>query len=265
MSEAHLPVAVPDKYRRRWSDRGHLRWLGWLLQFQGLDLARLRLEEQRGLCENIMRFCSAYPFGLSAQVGVLRSQQIEGLSLSVVRSEIKKIHKHLRQGFQSLIVGEKLMLADPKNILPPDFEDPSKWETLVPRLWQLPIKSINFSLWRSPEYKSSRGDKPRRFKSGAVEYVIRAGWPDIFWLAVADLLRIYGDRIRQCQRVSCGKIFIRTKRQDYCSAQCSQSARSKKYYVANRAKATKKRRDRYEQKLKVEHGQNVQVRHREAR
>lgn len=262
MSEAYLPVAVLDKYRGRWSERGHLRWLGWLLQFQSLDLARLTLKQQRGLCNNIITFCYSYPFALPDKAGIIRAERVERLSISAVRPKVKSIQKRLREGIQSLIVGEKTVLADPKGILPKEFKDSPDWDTVITRLWQLPIKTLSLNLWRLPEYKSSRGDKPRRFKSGAVEYFLQSGWPDIFWLAVADFLRIYGDRIRQCQKVDCRKTFIRTKRQDYCSAECSQSARSKKWYVTNQAKATRNRRVKYEEKMKMQCGPNIQIRRR---
>ena len=259
MNEAYLPVAVRDKYKGRWSDRSDLRWLGWLLQFQSLDLARLTPKQRRGLCDNIVTFCYSYPFGLPARAGVLRAERIERLSISAVLREVKSIQKRLREGFQSLIVGEETVLVDPKGILPAVFKDSHDWGTVITRLWHLPIQTLALNLWRAPEYKSARGDQPRRFKSGAVEYFLQSGWPDIFWLAVADILGIYGDRIRQCLRVDCRKIFIRNKRQDYCSMQCSQSERTKKYYVANRATARRRRRESYEKKMKMIYGPNIKI------
>ena len=261
MSEAYLPVAVPDKYRGRWTDSAHLRWLGWLLEFQRLDLSRLTGKQQRGLHDDIVKFCSAYPFGLQAKTGALRAERVEKLSVSAVRRDVQQIQKQLRQGVQSLIVGERVLLVDPKDILPAVFKESSEWDTHKTQLWCLPINTLALCLWRAPEYKSSRGDKPRRFKTGAVEYFLQADWPDIFWLAVADLLRTYGDRLRQCQKVECGKVFIRSKRQDYCSSNCSQSARSKKWYALNRPKAKRNRQARYEKHMKKHYGPNIKVTH----
>lgn len=261
MSEAYLPVAVPDKYRGGRTNSGHLTWLDWLLEFQRLDLSRLTVKQQRGLHDNIVKFCSSYPFGLPAKSGELRAERVEKLSISAVRREVKQIQKQLREGVQSLIVGERVVLTDPKGILPAVFMESSGVETLTTQVWCLPINTLALCLWRAPEYKSSRGAKPRRFKTGAVEYFLQAGWPDIFWLAVADLLRTYGDRIRQCQKVECGKVFIRSKRQDYCSPNCSLSTRFKKWYAINRPKARRNRQERYEKNMKKQYGPNIKITH----
>lgn len=262
MNDACLPIEIPNKLTGKWTASSQLGWLKWLLEFQRMELSRLTQSQQNGLCENIKNFCCSYPFGMPSQKGVPRSERMENLSKSVIKPKVKYIQKELRQGLRSLVVEKRVALIDPDNTFPQDFKESPTMIIRIPNEWEVPIRASTLSLWRAEEYKSARGDKARRFKSGAIEYYLRAGWPDMFWLAVADLLRIHGDSIRQCPKRDCGKVFIRMKRQDYCSPQCSQSARSKKHYAANREKRKKDRRAMYERQMKTKYGQGIRIKHR---
>jgi hypothetical protein len=231
-----------------------------------MELSELTQIQQNGLCKNIARFCCSYPFGIPPQNAVPRSQRMESLDTSVVQPKISHIQKELRLGLRSLVIGDKVELVDPDNAVPKDFKDSPDWNIFTNHWWVVPIEASTLTLWRTPEYKAARGAKARPFKSGAIEYYLYAGWPDVFWLAVADLLRVHGDRIRQCSKQECGKVFIRTKRQDYCSSECSQSVRSKKHYAENREKRKKDQRARYERKMRKKYdGQKIRIRHRVAK
>ena len=263
MKDACLPIEIPNQFTGKWTANSRLRWLKWLLEFQRMELSRLTQSQQDSLCKNVAKFCSSYPFGVPSQKGVPRSERMGSLGMSVVIPKVKSIQNALRRGLRILVIGETVKLVDPDNVIPQDFKDSPGWNIHTSNWWEVPIEASILSLWRAPEYKTSRGAKARRFKSGAIEYYLRAGWPDIFWLAVADLLRIHGDSIRQCQKQNCGKVFIRTKRQDYCSTQCSQIERSKKHYVAHREKRKKERRARYGEQMKKKYeGQKIRIRHR---
>lgn len=231
-----------------------------------MELSELTQIQQNGLCENIVKFCCSYPFGIPPQNAIPRSERMKSLDRSVVQLKVSYIHKELRKGLRSLVVGDKVELVDPDNVVPQDFKDSPDWDTFTNHWWVVPIEASTLTLWRAAEYKAARGAKARRFKSGAIEYYLYAGWPDIFWLAVADLLRIHGDRIRQCSKRECSKVFIRTKRQDYCSPECSQSVRSKKHYAENREKRKKDQRAWYESKMRKKYeGQKIRIKHRVAK
>src|SRR5262249_11177625 len=47
-------------------------------------------------------------------------------------------------------------------------------------------------------------------------YVV--GWPDIFWFAIANLLKTFASDFVRC--TECRKLFLKTKRQGYCSSGC---------------------------------------------
>src|SRR5437773_2663774 len=76
MSEAYLPVAVPSRSRKTWTSSDQLRWLRWLVEFYRLDLARLTTNQRYGLCENIVRFYSSYPFGLRIEGAIIERRSI---------------------------------------------------------------------------------------------------------------------------------------------------------------------------------------------
>lgn len=259
MSHPWITIAAQGKPRKKWTPSDHLVWIKWLLEFHSVDLSSLTKEQKRGLSENIVKFSFEYPFGVPIKI-----DNADRKSPSSVQYQLNTLQKQLRSGMDSLLVGEKpnLDLNDIGAFLPVDLKDSAKVEVLFPQLWVVPIKSAYLSLWRFPEYKLSRGGKPRPYRSGGVEFFLNTGWPDIFWVAVADLLRLCGDRVRQCQKKECGKLFVKTKQQDYCSLPCSQSTRSRKWYEKNQWKAKQERQHRYRKQMQSQFGDNVKIGYR---
>ena len=51
----------------------------------------------------------------------------------------------------------------------------------------------------------------------------------VFNLALAKLIETDGQRIRQCARAACGKLFVRRKRALYCGTHCSQIEQFARY------------------------------------
>ena len=256
MSRPWVRVAATSRPRKKWTPAEHLVWMKWLLEFQGVDLSSLTKEEKRGLSENMAEFCFAYPFD-----GPFEKDKEDRISASLAQRHLNTLQKQLRSGLNSLVVGEMHNLDVSDDSWPVEFKNSSKVDVLFPHLWIVPIRAAYLSLWRFPEYKLSRGGKPRHYRSGGVEFFLKTGWPDIFWVAVADLLRLCGDRLRQCQKQECGRFFVRTKQQDYCSLACSQSTRSKKWYMNNRSKAVRDRQERYKRQMRTRYGENVRVGH----
>ena len=70
--------------------------------------------------------------------------------------------------------------------------------------------------------------------------------PDRFWWNVLALLQRHGSRIRRCQARTgsrrCGRLFVRTRRQTFCSPTCAQRERARRRYDLQRA-ATERRTD----------------------
>jgi hypothetical protein len=71
-------------------------------------------------------------------------------------------------------------------------------------------------------------------------------WPDWFWLALAAALEEFGERISRCEASDCARLFLRVRRQAYCSAECSQRVRSRRWYQAHATEARAQRRNTYD-------------------
>lgn len=82
-------------------------------------------------------------------------------------------------------------------------------------------------------------------------------WPIIadpistFYFGVGYLLETCGLSLRRCKE--CSKIFLKSRRQEYCSKQCSQRIRTKRWYEAHKEDAKEKRRQVYEKEVKKKH------------
>jgi hypothetical protein len=78
-----------------------------------------------------------------------------------------------------------------------------------------------------------------------------AAWPDTPWLTVMGLLAHFGERVRRCPACDEHRLFLKNKRQEYCSSQCSQRTRSAKWYDKHQEEARQLRRDAYDQHARV--------------
>lgn len=68
---------------------------------------------------------------------------------------------------------------------------------------------------------------------------------DSLWYSAQALLAEYGSRLSRCARSECRRLFVRTKRQNYCSPACSQRTRAAKYYAAHHDDISDQRRAKY--------------------
>ena len=125
---------------------------------------------------------------------------------------LRAVHRELRRGLDVLF----------------PVDDRPFWER---RTWHTPIRSVRPALTR----------QHRR-----VGQVLEAHWPDTVWLTILSLMDAFGSKIRRCPMCPAHALFVKTKRQAYCSRQCSQRARSARWYQAHRALALQRRRAVYE-------------------
>ena len=77
--------------------------------------------------------------------------------------------------------------------------------------------------------------------------VYGADWRHLRWLAIAALLEEFGAQIIRCEAPECTHLFLRNRRQQYCSRPCSQRVRSTKWYNEHRETAKERRRQVYKQ------------------
>lgn len=76
---------------------------------------------------------------------------------------------------------------------------------------EIPLGGIRRLEWLTPRYIAER---------------YRADLAAGFRMRLADLLKDYGRFIGVCAEPSCGRLFLRRKRQEYCSRGCSQRVRA---------------------------------------
>jgi hypothetical protein len=74
---------------------------------------------------------------------------------------------------------------------------------------------------------------------------------NLIWFGIAELLEEFGGLLALCAAPGCGRIFVRERRQQYCSASCSQKVRSATWYRKHWKKAMKARRSRYEREVQA--------------
>ncbi len=72
-----------------------------------------------------------------------------------------------------------------------------------------------------------------------------ATWPDTIWVTTLGLLEEFGSGIFRCAMCPERRLFVKSKRQVYCSRRCSQRKRSARWYQHHRVIARERRRQVY--------------------
>jgi hypothetical protein len=92
--------------------------------------------------------------------------------------------------------------------------------------------------WDLPEFPARRG--MQRLGKGRVVLVQTAEWPDTVWLAVAELLQRFGNRVRECPLKECRVLFLRNRKQQACSPR-----HRARFYMRNRRRKEKEEKDAF--------------------
>ena len=219
-----------------WSKADPERWMGWLLSFCKQDLRRLSRHDWTSLHQDIHELCrSSAPFDppqLWQQPLVVGHPQaysdfykrvMKGLR---TRADISKMQRSLQDGLAQLF---------PKQ-LPVEHDEKL-------RIWRVPASIAAVCLTRHSLLDKQRLKKKSNFSKKSVflpRLSFYAKWPDLFWLAVAQIIEECGPRLRQCEE--CKTLFLRVMRQIFCSEACSQKVRSRKWYKKHGEEVRTKRR-----------------------
>ena len=228
-------------------------WLKWLVELYGKDVSKLERSDIDRLASEVARFCRNYSGQSEFQTPV-----------AVVRKHLKKLHDQLDDMFKSLIPVPSKLWSNPRGMI-----------GVV--LWPLPSAQMSIDLHRIHRLNVPKPDEPKRntrnlswaelemlkgqakwekeamsFKDGAISRAYTAQWPYIFWLAISDILVESGHSLWRC--INCERLFIKRKRQAYCSPQCSQKVRSDRWYKRYKLKAQENRREGYKRKKRKETG-----------
>lgn len=135
------------------------------------------------------------------------------------------------------------------------------------------LREILHALWpRSGETAKQRIPLPAGIQcvhlsndGKEIRRIYGANWPDWFWVGIAALLEEFGSHIERCQAPDCGRLFLRIRRQSYCSAECSQRVRSRRWYEAHRDEARERRREAYEKEVRIRSYARAKVQRRKGR
>lgn len=228
-------------------------WLKWLVELYGKDVSKLGRSDIDRLAGEVERFCQNYSGQSEFQIPV-----------SLARKHLKKLHDQLDEMFKALIPVPSKAWSNPRGRI-----------GIV--TWPLPSRQMSIHLHRIYRLKVTRPDEPKpnmrklsaqeeemlkgqtkwekeamSFTDGAMSRVYSARWPHIFWLAVSEILVECGHRLWRC--INCERLFIKRKRQAYCSSRCSQKVRSERWYRGHMEEAREKQREARKQKQRKETG-----------
>lgn len=190
--------------------------IGHLLEFSTTDLARATDRDWRTAGD----FLGQLHAHAWHERGVMPPNRLEPPP-AVSRRRIRQFHKELNRGLTQLFPGDGSRAWERQS-----WEPPMKAH-------RLGLVSQHRHLWRT----------------------IVASWPDTTWVTTMSLLEEFGRRIYRCPSCPEGRLFVKSKRQLYCSPACSQRARSKRWYATHKRMARELRQDHYDRQVpKGRHG-----------
>ncbi len=125
---------------------------------------------------------------------------------------VQQVHRELQRALRALF----------------PVDDHRHWER---RVWRPPLRG---------QHRQLVMHYHRRVMS-----MTEAGWPDTVWMTLMSWFEEYGSRIRHCAVCAERRLFIKERRQQYCSKRCSQRARSARWYRRHHEEALERRHERY--------------------
>ncbi len=196
------------------------RWMSWLLDFSTEDLGALDPKEWTRLRDEIKSLVKASaPFDIQKLWQDHPLTPMPGFDTEMTKGlreteDVKRIQEELQNAFQQLI---------PTTFSDPDYSFQGKWRLPSTIRETRLLSRIGFNQGK----RVVRLNPYIRIKK--TDY---AAWPDLIWLAVVDLMTECGHLLRRCQE--CTRLFIKKKRQAYCSQRCSQRLRWREWYKKHR-------------------------------
>lgn len=111
--------------------------------------------------------------------------------------------------------------------------------------WEVPGKSLRIILTSIPD---GRGGY----------YIEDWRQPVSKWLIIAECLKIFGSRLRRCKE--CDTVYLKIKKQKYCSSKCSQRVMARNFYKRHKEEIKAERRKAYLEEKRKELGSKVKIR-----
>lgn len=212
---------------QRLKDTARWKWTEWILSFGKIRLRELNRKELDRLKRESWELCELGPVSAFRTVSRLLPpvdytvfQWTSRKRLDVTDSQLKKFHNAVTTALLQLF--------------PPSGNG----------TWPIPATLAKTQLDRMVIHETvMKGRKTQERVYSWVSRTFSACWPDIFFVRVAEMFLTFGSLVARCSE--CQTLFLRTRRQAYCSRRCSQKARSNRWYKAHREQAKLKRRVRY--------------------
>lgn len=208
------------------------KWTEWILSFGRVNLRELSREELDRLKRDIVEFCDLGPVSAFRSVSRLlptvdytEFRRTSRKRVAITDSQLKKFHQAVRTALGQLF--------------PPSGDG----------TWKISATLAETTLNRMVFHETllKRGGKLERVSSW-ISRTFSARWPDIFFVRVAEMFLTFGSFMTRCSH--CKTLFLRTRRQVYCSSRCSQRVRSNRWYSTHREEAKLKRRARYKTEIR---------------
>jgi len=235
-------IQLPAGWENRFSGPSHdqkAAQLKWVLDFAQQEIEALDESNRRKLEERLQRFCGAsaafipneiwknYP--IVPEASLFAKWERGRLKVPLSRPKLEEMHRMLNQALESLY---------PRRY-------PSAEEDRHPR-WLLPVTIKKVELVGRVNKPSKRVGN--RLVTGTVmrahihrSYMV--GWPDLFWLAFAEYMETFATDLRRC--TECLTLYVKRKRQEYCSKTCSQRVRTRRWKEKDPVHASNTRHQAY--------------------
>ena len=221
--------------------------LRWVFAFAALDVKDIKTREaQRQLKELvIVQFCDARRLLLAdwistGNVGRRRALKARFVNDSAFRKQVRQPTKAEIIAIHGWL-GEFIKQGRP--IVVSYAVEPAP--TVVNSSLQTEMRGIPRVDHRKLPYKASLYQASGRFSPlPAVEK------KDRHYAAIVSVLEEFESTIARCEVESCSKLFLRVRRQRYCSQQCTQSVQSKAWYRRKRKEILARKQQRYAERVK---------------
>ena len=221
--------------------------LRWLFEFQELDVESIRIRDaQRKLKELVVVECffarkvlltdwiERHKSGQTMEVVAVRlyESRFRREVPQPTKSEIRTMHKWLRGVLEEV---------RPSSV---------KKENL--RLPYIPY-------WRESDDEPLFSGRPRRYFTEDFKRLYTVDAEDLYVASIEALLEEFGPRIARCEVETCPKLFLRVRRQRYCSPACSQAVQSVAWYERHKETIRARRRKRYQDSVRGKTHAKVKV------
>ena len=222
-STTHVDAGLQERWRGP-SLAERASQLKWLLAFAQQDIEGLQESEWKEVEEGLQRFCGACaPFSLSQMwnnypivpEAALCAKWKQGrLYITLRRGEWETMHRMLNDALESLYPKQVRSAAEGGGLTRWPLPVAIKKIELAGRVVNIPKRSSN----RRVVGTVVRAHIHRRYE---------VGWPDLFWFAFAEYMETFATALRRC--TECQTLYVKQKRQEYCSKTCSQRVRTRRW------------------------------------